>query len=247
VNAERLIDGLRALADPAKAASLNRYFKTGTGQYAEGDRFFGVPIPQQRRLVKDFRHLPLAELQQLLKNEYHEARFCALIILVGQFRKASHEEQKPLYEFYVANMKYINNWDLVDSSAPHIVGEYLVDKDRSYVKKLVFHGGLWEQRIGILATLAFIRHGEYNELLDIADHFVAAEIRPHDLIQKALGWMLRELGKRDVILLTSYLNDHALSLPRTTLRYAIERYDSPQREAFLGREFFEMRENLRPH
>ncbi|MDR3129610.1 MAG: DNA alkylation repair protein, partial [Tannerellaceae bacterium] len=153
-------------------------------------------------------------------------------ILIGQFRNASPKEQTRLHEFYLANTRYINNWDLVDLSAPYIVGAYLVDKDRAFVKQLAFHGNLWEQRIGILATLAFIRRREYEELFEIIAHFIK-ESHPHDLIQKALGWMLRELGKRDKVVLTNYLTLHAPHLPRTTLRYAIEHYPPLSRRSFL--------------
>ncbi|MDR3137771.1 MAG: DNA alkylation repair protein [Tannerellaceae bacterium] len=232
MTASQLLCTLEALANPEKASLASRYFKTGVGQYAEGDHFLGITVPQLRRLVKDFRILPLSELQQLLSNEYHDARFCALIILVEQFKKASPEEQTLIYEFYLANRRYVNNWDLVDLSAPYIVGEYLVDKDRSVVKHLAFHGTLWEQRIGILATLAFIRRQEYEELFEIIDHIVKVG-RSHDLIQKALGWMLREVGKKDMAVLTKYLTLHAPHLPRTTLRYAIEHYPPSQRRAFL--------------
>jgi 3-methyladenine DNA glycosylase AlkD len=241
MTASQLLCELKALADPQKAILTGRYFKTGVGQYAQGDRFLGIAVPRLRRLVKPFRTLPLSGLQQLLSNEYHDARFCALLILIEQFKKASPEEQTLLYEFYLANTRYVNNWDLVDLSAPYIVGEYLVDKDRSMVKHLAFHGTLWEQRIAILATWAFIRRREYEDLFDIIDHIVKVKAGltikagyPHDLIQKALGWMLRELGKKDEIVLTNYLTIHAPHLPRTTLRYAIEHFPPPSRHPFLS-------------
>lgn len=225
-----ILDELLSMADPDKAVFLQRFFKTGPGQYAEGDVFLGLVVPLTRNLAKANKETPLEELQKLIESPYHEARLCALLILVEQFKKATSEERKKLYDFYLANTSRINNWDLVDLTCPHIVGAYLADKDRAPLYALARSGSLWEQRIAIVSTIAFIRRGEYDDTFALADSFVT---HPHDLIHKAVGWMLREVGKKDRETLTAFLERQAVRLPRTTLRYAIEHYPEDQRQYFL--------------
>lgn len=230
MTASFILDELMSMANPEKAVFLQRFFKTGPGEYAEGDVFLGLVVPLTRNIAKANKKTPLEELQKLIGSRYHEARLCALLIVVEQFKKASPEEQKNLYDFYLANTSRINNWDLVDLTSPQVVGAYLSDKDRSPLYTLARSGNLWEQRISIVSTIAFIRHREYDDTLALADHLLP---HPHDLIHKAIGWMLREVGKKDRDTLTAYLERQAVRLPRTALRYAIEHYPEDQRQYFL--------------
>lgn len=227
-----ILDELLSMANPEKAVFLQRFFKTGPGQYAEGDVFLGLVVPLTRSIAKANKQTPLAELQRLIESPFHEARLCALLILVEQFKKASPEERKERYDFYLANTSRINNWDLVDLTCPHVVGAYLADKDRSPLYALARSGHLWKERIAIVSTIAFIRHGEYQDTLALADYFLT---HPHDLIHKAVGWMLREVGKKDRETLTAFLESRAVRLPRTALRYAIEHYPENQRQYFLNK------------
>lgn len=225
-----ILDELLSVANPEKAAFLQRFFKTGPGQYAEGDVFLGLVVPLTRSIAKANKKTPLEELQKLIESPYHEARLCALLIVVERFKKATPEEQEKLYRFYLSNATRINNWDLVDVTCPHVVGTYLLDKDRSSLHALARSENLWEQRIAIVSTLTFIRHREYDDTLALAEYFLT---HPHDLIHKAVGWMLREVGKKDRDTLTAFLERHATRLPRTALRYAIEHYPEDQRLYFL--------------
>ncbi len=225
-----ILSELLSVANPEKAAFLQRFFKTGAGQYAEGDVFLGLIAPLTRSIAKANRHTPLPELQRLMKSEYHEARLCALLIAVEQFKKASEAERKRIYDFYLDNARRINNWDLVDVTCPHIVGAYLLDKDRSPLYELSESDCLWEQRIAMVSTVTFIRNHEYADTLALAKKLMSHR---HDLIHKAVGWMLREVGKKDRDTLTEFLEEYATRLPRTSLRYAIEHYPEVQRLYFL--------------
>lgn len=225
-----ILSELLSMANPEKAASLQRFFKTGVGQYAEGDVFLGLVAPLTRSIAKANKHTPLPELQKLMKSEYHEARLCALLIAVEQFKKASEAERKRIYDFYLDNARRINNWDLVDVTCPHIVGAYLLDKDRSPLYELAKSSCLWEQRIAMVSTVTFIRNREYADTLALAKGLMSHR---HDLIHKAVGWMLREVGKKDRETLTAFLEEYATRLPRTSLRYAIEHYPEAQRQYFL--------------
>lgn len=225
-----VLDELLSMANPGKAAFLQRFFKTGPGQYAEGDVFLGLVVPLTRSIAKANKQTPLAELQKLIESPYHEARLCALLIVMEQFKKARPEEQKKLYEFYLANTMRINNWDLVDVTCPHVVGAYLLDKDRTPLYTLARSRNLWDQRIAMVSTVTFIRHREYTDTLALAEYFLT---HTHDLMHKAVGWMLREVGKKDRDTLTEFLERHATRLPRTALRYAIEHYPDEQRRYFL--------------
>lgn len=227
-----ILSELRSMANPEKARFLQRFFKTGPGQYAEGDVFLGLVVPLTRSIAKANRQTPLAELRLLLESEYHEARLCALLIVVEQFRKAGPAQRKALFDFYLAHTPRINNWDLVDVTCPHVVGAYLLDKPRDPLYRLAESTLLWEQRIAMVSTVAFIRNREYADALALAEHFLP---HTHDLMHKAVGWMLREVGKKDRDVLTAFLEEHLREMPRTALRYAIEHYPEPQRKAFLQR------------
>ena len=225
-----VLSELQSMANPEKAAFLQRFFKTGPGQYAEGDVFLGLIAPLTRSIAKANKQTPLAELQVLMESEYHEARLCALLIVVEQFKKASEAVRKQLYDFYLSNASRINNWDLVDVTCPHVVGAYLLDKDRSRLYELAESDNLWEQRIAMVSTVAFIRNREYTDTLALAEKFM---MHKHDLMHKAIGWMLREVGKKDRETLSEFLEEYATRLPRTALRYAIEHYPEDQRQYFL--------------
>jgi 3-methyladenine DNA glycosylase AlkD len=216
---------LAAVADPDKAQALRRYFKTGAGDYGEGDEFLGLTVPTTRRLVKPFVGLPLDQVDLLLESPVHEHRFVGLLILVARYPK----ESDSIADFYLAAVRRqrVNNWDLVDCSAEFILGEYLLDRPRDLLFELAASESIWERRVAMLSTFGFIKHGDASTTLEIAT--VLAPDR-HDLIQKAVGWMLREVGKRvDPALLISYLDDHAARLSRTSLSYATEHLTPEQR------------------
>ena len=227
-----VLSELQSIGSSEKAVHLSRFFKTGPGQYGEGDRFLGVMVPYSRAIAKANKAMPLEEVQLLLESPWHEARLCALLILVYRFkeRKITEEEREQIYSFYIKNARRCNNWDLVDLSCRDIVGEYLVDKERSILYRLADSENLWEQRIAIVATWAFIRRLDFNDTLALAERLMAHK---HDLMHKAVGWMLREVGKKDRETLTNFLERNATQLPRTTLRYAIEHYPESQRQYFL--------------
>lgn len=214
---------LQKHASEYDATFLQGFFKTGKGQYGEGDVFIGVRVPQTRQVCKEFQRLPLSEVQKLLNSEIHEYRLAALVILTLQFPKADEVQQKAIYELYLLNVANgrVNNWDLVDTSADKIVGSYLLDKPRDILYKLARSTNLWERRVAMLSTFWFIKKGEPATALEIAEILLHDT---HDLIQKAVGWMLREIGKRcDEALLTDFLDRHAHDMPRTALRYSLER------------------------
>jgi len=230
MTASVLMEKLQALADPEQAANLQRFFKTGPGQYGEGDRFLGLRVPQIRKLVKAHRDCPLGEIKKLLKSPIHEARLMALLLLVQRFQQGDEKEQERIYQLYLASTRYINNWDLVDSSAPYIVGAWLYQRPRDSLYQLAESQSLWERRIAILATFHFIKEGELQESLSIAERLLSDE---HDLIHKAVGWMLREVGKRDQKVEEVFLKQHYRTMPRTMLRYAIERFPEGRRQDYL--------------
>jgi 3-methyladenine DNA glycosylase AlkD len=225
---------LRRHANPEKAAFFPRFFKAGPGEYAEGDMFLGVTVPVQRTIAKKYRDLPLHESEKLITSKWHEERLTGLFILVSQFQKGSVETQKEIYEFYMSHTQNVNNWDLVDSSAAYIVGPWLEDKPdkMKILQKRAQSKLLWDRRIAMLATFYYIQKGKADETLVIAGLLIDDK---HDLIQKAVGWMLREIGKRvDAQLLKSFLDKHAGTMPRTTLRYAIEHFSPDVRKHYLN-------------
>jgi len=221
---------LQKLANPKIAEHSARFFKTGKGEYGEGDQFLGIRVPQQRKIAKKYRNLPLNEVRNLLQSDYHEKRLTALLILVYRFPKADPAEQKKIYDFYLSNTDRINNWDLVDSSAPKIMGPWLMNRPRDILFELATSDNLWERRIAIMATFHFIKQNDFEDTLKIADLLLDD---PHDLIHKATGWMLREIGKRDEPLLESFLIPRYRDMPRTMLRYAIEQLPKNKRKAYL--------------
>lgn len=224
---------LEAEADPVKAAFFPRFFKAGKGEYAEGDVFIGVTVPKQRAIAKLFQDAPLATIEEMLADPIHEVRLTALLILDLQFAKASHEERKAIVDFYLRHLDGVNNWDLVDSSAPYVLGEYLrTKKDRSVLYRLTRSGKLWRERIAIVATLALIRAGDFEDTIRIAEILLHHK---HDLIHKAVGWMLREMGKKDEAALRAFLETHAAVMPRTALRYAIERLPERAKKDYMAR------------
>ncbi len=222
----------RADADPARARLLCRYFKTGKGEYAEGDRFLGLTVPATRALAKKHKDLPLADIKALLPSPWHELRVCALMLLAERFKKGGADERKEIYGFYLANTRFINNWDLVDMSAPVIAGGWLRDKSRRPLYGLAGSKLVWERRIAVLACFNFIKDGESADALAIARRLLADK---HGLIHKAVGWMLREVGNRcSEKVLLDFLKAGYARLPRTTLRYAIERFPAKIRKRLLS-------------
>jgi 3-methyladenine DNA glycosylase AlkD len=221
---------LLALANDATADAMRRFFKTGPGQYAEGDRFLGIKTDSLRQLAREFQSLPLDESKKLLCSELHEARMLALMILVRAFEKGDESTRQAIHELYLANVDRVNNWDLVDASAPTIVGGFLAERDRGPLTRLAGSASLWERRIAIVATYYFIRRDDFTDTLRLAGLLLGDR---EDLIHKAAGWMLREVGKRNEPVLEGFLAKHCRQMPRTMLRYAIERFDKTRRRKYL--------------
>ena len=228
-----ILKELQSVGTQEKAIHLQRFFKTGPGQYGEGDVFIGVIVPHTRSIAKAHIRTPIEEIAKLLQSKYHEARLCALLILTERFRKAPEKEREEIFNFYLKSTSRINNWDLVDLTAPKIVGEYLLDKDRAILYRLAESDNLWEQRIAMISTYAFIRKNDFYDTFELSKRFLT---HTHDLMHKAVGWMLRETGKRDRQALTDFLDKFAPVMPRTALRYAIEHYPEPERLYFLKRD-----------
>jgi 3-methyladenine DNA glycosylase AlkD len=223
---------LRSLADATIAEGHLRFFKCAPGQYGEGDAFLGINVPTLRTLSKEFTPAPVAELFTLLQSRWHEARLLALMILVRKHERGDEATREEIYRSYLANTHRINNWDLVDASAPSIVGAHLLERDRAPLHELAKSESLWERRIAIVATQHFIRHDDFDDTLRVAEILLDD---PHDLIHKASGWMLREVGKRNQPLLERFLHKHAKRMPRTMLRYAIERFSAELRAQYMAR------------
>lgn len=224
---------LVALGDPKKAKGVVAFFKTGPGQYAEGDVFLGVSVPQQRKIARRHRTLRHKDLSALLKSEIHEHRLIALLVLVDQFERGGEAEQRACFDFYLHHLERVNNWDLVDSSAHQIVGGWLLTRDRRLLFKLAKSTVLWERRVAIVSTYAFIRAGQSQTTFEVSGLLLGDR---HDLIHKAVGWMLREVGQRvSPEVLRSFLERYVSQLPRTALRYAIERFPIDERKSWLAR------------
>lgn len=222
---------LREFADRKRGKFLLRFFKTGRGEYAEGDRFLGVRVPDLRRVAREFRSLSLDDLRELLGSKWHEERLLALVILTEQYPRASNPEREAIYRLYLASTDRINNWDLVDVSASQIVGAHLIDQSTAPLRRLAKSRSVWERRIAIIATQRFIRAGKFDETLTIVEGLLKDS---HDLIHKAAGWMLREIGKRDRSALAKFLERNASRMPRTMLRYAIEHFPRAVRKRYLA-------------
>jgi 3-methyladenine DNA glycosylase AlkD len=222
---------LRALANPERAQFLLRFFRTGPGQYAEGVVFLGLTMPDVRTLARDFAGLPLEDVVELLHSKWHEERTLALLLLVKRSAKADAGTRAHIARLYLDNTAFINNWDLVDLSAEHVIGGWLRDRDRAVLYQLARSASLWERRIAVLATFHFIKQGDFTDTLRLCELLLDDS---HDLIHKATGWMLREVGKRDVTALRNFLDEHAPRMPRTMLRYAIEKLPELERKRFMA-------------
>lgn len=248
----RLYNEILARQDAEQAVNLSRFFKTGKGQYGEGDKFLGVKVPVTREVVKQcWKETSFDDLEECIQSEYHEIRLAALLSLVQIFKHAKKREtplpsrcgqrpaiscasQQQCIDFYLSHTQYINNWDLVDLSCYELLGTWLLDKDRSLLYDLARDGKtIWEQRIGMVSTMQFIRHGELDDTYAIADLFLAKPKPLHDLLQKAVGWLLREAGKRDEQRLKDWLSTRYATMPRTMLRYAIEKFTEEERKKYM--------------
>jgi len=232
-NLKELDEVLKKNSNAEKAKLLSGFFKTGKGEYGEGDVFLGITVPVERKIAREFEDLGMGEIQRLLDSKVHEKRMIALFILVDRFKKETETGKKEIFDFYLKNTRNINNWDLVDLSSHKIVGGFLIDKDREILYKLAKSNHLWEKRIAIISTFAFIRENDFSDSLKIAEILLNDK---HDLIHKAVGWMLREIGKKDEKKLTGFLDKYSGKMPRTMLRYAIEKLDEKKRKSYLVRE-----------
>lgn len=234
-SAQQVEKSLRQCRNPEKAAFFPRFFRTGPGEYGAGDQFIGVVVPDQRAIARRFKQLPLEEIRTLLQSPYHECRLTALLVLVSQYEKAKSDGQrKTVYDFYVRNVDRVTNWDLVDGSCHKIMGPYLFDRSRKPLFQFAKADHLWKNRIAIVTTYYFIKRNDLDATIELAilllDH-------PHDLIHKAVGWMLRELGKQDEAVLLSFLEQHCDQMPRTMLRYSIEKFPKHRRAQILKGNF----------
>ena len=223
---------IRSHSDPEKADVLKRFFKTGKGEYAEGDVFLGIMVPEQRAIAKRFADLSLSDAEKLLHSCFHEERLIALFILIGFFEKGGEDARREIFSLYLENTGHINNWDLIDLSAPKIVGEFLFREEKgiSLLRDLAVSAYLWERRIAIVSTFQYLKHGSVDETLEIAELLLSDK---HDLIHKSVGWMLREAGKRSLSAEEDFLKKHASTMPRTMLRYAIEKFQEEKRKKYM--------------
>lgn len=231
---DKIDAALKKNSDKGKAKILVRYFKTGKGEYGEGDVFLGIVVPKLRMISKEFWNgITIGEIQYMLKSDVHEKRLLALLMLIEKYKKADEIGKKNIFDIYLASTRNINNWDLVDLSCRDIVGDFLMDKDRSRLYNLAKSQNIWERRIAIVSTYAFIQKNDFEDTFKVAEMLIADE---HDLIHKAVGWMLREAGKRNQDAEEEFLKKHYTKMPRTMLRYAIERFDEGKRRAYLDGE-----------
>ena len=230
VSAAEVQNELRMHADQDQARHAMRFFKTGPGEYGEGDRFLGIRVPQQRKIARKYHLLPLDEVRILVRSPYHEERLTGLLILTYRFPKAAEHEQMTIFKFYVSHTPFINNWDLVDVTAPKIVGPWLENRSRKLLYELAGSESVWERRIAILSTMHFIRNDDLKDTIRLAEILLKDT---HDLIHKAVGWMLREAGKKDLQKLEAFLERHAGNMPRTMLRYAIEKLPESRRSYYM--------------
>ncbi len=221
---------MQELSNPKIAEHSLRFFKTGPGEYGEGDVFLGIRVPVTRKVARKFRELPLEQVLKLLKSKFHEERLLALFMLVALFKKGNDKEKQNIYEAYLNHTEYINNWDLVDSSAHQIVGGYLFERDRKRLYQLAKSKSLWERRISMIATYTFIKKDDFEDTLKLSEILLTDE---EDLMHKAVGWMLREVGKKDIEVEEKFLRKHYKKMPRTMLRYAIERFEEEKRQGYL--------------
>jgi len=228
-----ITDYLQRLADPEIAEHSQRFFKTGKGEYGEGDLFLGIRVPVVRKAVNKFKHTPMETIEELIQSDYHEIRLFSLLSLVDRFIRGAPDVQKNIYQLYLNHTRYINNWDLVDSSAHYIVGAYLENKHKTILDDFSTSDSLWERRIAIMSTFFYIKKNHFTDTLRIAKVLLRDK---EDLIHKAVGWMLREIGKRDLKVETAFLKSHYKTMPRTMLRYAIEKFSKEKRLKYLNGE-----------
>ncbi len=228
----QLINTINSHADPSRAKNLQRFFKTGKGEYAEGDIFIGLIVPLQRKIAKQFNNITLNDVSKLLQSPIHEYRLIALFLLIAQYERGDDSVKKRIFDLYMKNVEFINNWDLVDLSSPNIVGNYLFDKDYTTLYEFVKSSSLWKKRVAMLASFYDIKYGKYDRALALTEMLVND---PHDLIQKATGWMLREIGKRGGLKEEElFLDKYGATMPRTMLRYAIERFPEDKRRKYMS-------------
>jgi len=230
----RLRKELKRYAHPEKAKSLQRFFKTDKGEYGEGDVFLGISVPLSRKIAREFSELEMKDIKKLLFSQIHEERLISLLILIEKYKKSDLRMKEEIFNFYVKNATQVNNWDLVDLSAPNIIGNFLKNRNKEILYKFANSDSLWKKRIGIVSTFEFIRNNNFSDCLKISKILLKNN---HDLIHKAVGWMLREVGKRDVKILEEFLRKNYNDIPRTTLRYAIERFYEEKRKGWLKGEF----------
>jgi 3-methyladenine DNA glycosylase AlkD len=229
----KIIDEIKKQQNSALAEHHLRFFKTGEGEYGEGDLFYGLTVPMVRKIVNLFyQEASLEDIDELIKNPYHEVRACGLFIMVAKFQKATGKEKAQLIKLYLENRRYVNNWDLVDLSAPYLTGVFWYNKDLTELWDLAKSGELWSERIAVITTFGFIKKGHYNTTLELCEFFLNHK---HDLIHKATGWMLREVGKRDLKTLLGFLDKHHKTMPRTMLRYSIEKLSPEQRKFYMAK------------
>lgn len=229
---DQIIADFEKQADPEHASRLQGFFKTGKGEYGEGDVFLGLRVPDQRKLARKYKELAIPDVLRLLQSGIHEYRLTSMFILTHQFNKGDEEKRGQIIDLYLENTAYINNWDIVDASAHKLLGAWLLDKPRDILYELADSESLWERRISIISTFAFINQGELNDALALAEKLVADE---HDLIHKASGWVIREVGKKDQQALEDFLLRHYKTMPRTMLRYAIEKLPEERRKFFMAK------------
>jgi 3-methyladenine DNA glycosylase AlkD len=228
-----LKQALLQISNPERAIQTARFFKTGKGEYGEGDIFIGLSNPQVQALVKEhWKSTQITDIQELINDKIHELRFAGLLVLVAQFPKSSPIQQQEIIEFYLKNIHQINNWDLVDCSAYKLLGKFLLNKDRQILYHIAESGHLWSERVAVVSCLEFIRNGQFSDIFNLSEKFLSHK---HDLMHKACGWMLREVGKRDELALEEFLDEHLQKMPRTMLRYAIERMEEGKRLGYLRR------------
>ncbi len=227
---KRVKQEIKEFSNKELAVFLQRFFKTGPGQYGEGDKFAGIKVPVSRKIAINNSDLSLSEIKELLHSEVHEERLIGLLILVNQYKKSDEAQREKIFKFYISSAKRINNWDLVDLSAPQILGAFLVDKDKDILFKFAHSKNLWEKRIAVLSTFSFIKINRFDTALQISEILLNDD---HDLIHKAVGWMLREIGKRDLNTEEKFLKKYYNKMPRTMLRYAIEKFPETKRQKYL--------------
>jgi len=230
MSAKEIQKKLKSLGNQEKAKKHQQFFKTGPGEYGEGDVFVGVTVPELRKLAKEYKTITLKKVKQLLHSSIHEERLLSLFLLIHRYSEGDEPEKKRIYELYLKNTKFINNWDLVDSSAGHIVGAFLFDKSKKALYNLVKSNNLWERRISIISTFYFIKRNQYSDTLKISKILLSDK---EVLIHKAVGWMLREVGKRNMSVEEKFLKKYYKNMPRTMLRYAIEKFPEPKRQRYL--------------